>query len=168
MAISNATPAVLDGDMIVMDPNSVVKFTATEDCYLFIDSEYIEISRGTQWFNFLKSTSIRVVEGGVIYLRSLSDNDTIRINIIDFTYTPPATVVVGGTGVDPKNYDFTSLEGETEFTITDIVYTYVQVLANGIKVMDDIYDLTSNGTDTKITFHDSRGLNEWIQIIGFK
>ena len=47
--------AVIDGDMIVCQPNEQYKFVATEDCYVFFDRQDIYYSRSTTvWFTPIK------------------------------------------------------------------------------------------------------------------
>jgi len=95
--------AVIVGDMIELSPSTTVKFTATEDCYLFINSTLIELGTPAGWFKFPTNTNVQVKEGASVNVRSLDSINTFMINIIDQTYNPaPVGSGAGGGGIFGK------------------------------------------------------------------
>ncbi len=85
-------PATVDGDIVILAPLTEVIFTAQSNCYLFINTPYVEISKnGINWFKFVTNTPAQVKEGEHLYVRSLDSISTYNIEIIDEIYNPPST-----------------------------------------------------------------------------
>ena len=133
----NATDAVINGDMIVLGPNDLVRFTATEDCYLFINKSLIEISIGKSWFKLPTNTNVQVKESEIVYLRSLDSINTFMINIIDQTYDPVDPNQGTGTGGLFIRLNDSQDQGYTVSDIPRMEQTHNPIGKNSISIVDN-------------------------------
>ena len=159
--------AVIDGDLIVCQPNEQYKFVATEDCYVFFDRQDIYYSRSTTvWFTPLKNSLEEVKEGATLYIDARNITSTHRLTIIDKTYEPPkfqdavGEIIKVGQGYMLKNNFITDITNSginslnlsiTEANDDNTDWTFdlgSNTIANGFNLArSDIY---KDGTDEQI------------------
>ena len=72
-------------------------------------------------------------------------------------------IVMSATGVeDYTEYNFDATAGQTDFTVSNRVFSKFRVYKDGVRVRDNQYSISDNGTDTTVTFNTAMSGGEWI------
>jgi len=150
--------AIINGDTIELAAGTTVKFTATEDCYLFINDENIEVKSNISWFNLVSNTNVQVKNGDSIIIRSKNTLNQIIIPIINFIYNPRNNgSVVSNSFLKKVTYTIGDIAvGETamyELPQIDTVFSLEVVVISLIKMS------ISNNTPYRVDIIDEDGDN---------
>jgi hypothetical protein len=166
-----AIEAVLDGDLIVCEPDEIYAFTPDDECYLLFDTQKITFSKSQRmWFMPIKGKLIVVKKGETLYLNTSKLSNTHRLRIFDKTFDPTSSSSGGLNGL--VTVEFVAEDGQTEFTVTDNMVAMPEMLLSytqGIKDRISQYTVeTVNDTDTKITFDEGKSENAVVEILLFQ
>lgn len=91
----------------------------------------------------------------------------LTTSLINDTSSLTTKEYVDAGDADPVEHDFDATAGQTAFTITGKVLTYVGVFVNGIKRRSTDYTISDNGTDTTVTFGTGLNTNDWVQLLEY-
>jgi len=103
MSIEFEVP-VRDGDVLFTEPGKYYEFTATEDCYVFLQTSFVEYSRtGNAWIMPVREVNIEVRKDESVYLRTVKALSDIRIPIINTVFNPRVPYTEKGIFVEKDN-----------------------------------------------------------------
>jgi len=61
--------------------------------------------------------------------------------------------------------DFDASSGQTDFTVTNLIFNVCQLFINGILQRSNSYTISNNGSDTTIVLDTGTRLNDWVSIV---
>jgi hypothetical protein len=74
-------------------------------------------------------------------------------------------IIIIAPSTRKARYDFIAVSGQTELTVDDDVFNDAQIYINGVLIARNKYEISNDGTDTKVTFDNGLVDNDWVHIL---